>query len=195
MGAQQGTVLVAVRYDVAAGRPMIRLAHIESESVVTPWMTFGEGLRYVARRPRLWIGKQAASSALFQRFLGNVLDDTATINPNAVVFLHSVRGVNLWKKLTDKHACVCAQLLDGENVPRAAWANLRLIRVREQAPTMVNVRTDGPLLTSGYPLEVATSVKRLFSVEGALAPTYWSYGPPLDQHKKGHQLLPLDALA
>jgi hypothetical protein len=184
MGTQQGTVLAALRYDVTAGRPMIRLAHMESEAAITPWMPFGEGLRYVARRPRLMIGKQAAASTLFQQFLATVLDDTAAIDPNAVVFLHSIRGVSLWKKLADKHAHIGAQLLDGESAPRVAWVNLRLIRVREQAPTMVNVRTDGPLLPSGQPLQVATTVKRLFAVDGALAPTYWSYGPP-GQQKRG----------
>lgn len=184
MGTQQGTVLVALRYDISDGRPMIRLAHMESEATVTPWMLFGEGLRYVARRTRLMIGKQAAASTLFQQFLADVLDDTAAIDPNAVIFLHSVRGVGLWKKLADKHARIGAQVLDGESAPRTAWANLRLIRVREQAPTMVNVRTDGPLLPSGDRLEVATTVKRLFAVDGASAPTYWSYGPP-GQQKRG----------
>lgn len=184
MGAQQGTVLAALRYDVTVGRPMIRLAHMESEAVVTGWMPFEGGLRYVAHRARLGIGKQVAASALFQRFLADVLDDTAAVDPNAVVFLHSVRGVSLWKKLADKNTRFGMQTLDGDNTPRNAWSKLRLMRVREQAPTMINVRTDGPLLPSGQPLQVATSVKRLFSVAGALAPTYWSYGQP-GQQKRG----------
>jgi hypothetical protein len=184
MGGRQGTVLAAVRYDVAVGRPEIRLGHMEAEEVFTPWLTFEEGLRYVARRARFELPKIQQSSVFFQRFMTEVLDDTAKIDPNAVVFIDSTRLASMWKKLGDKGAKFGMQSLDADNAPRQAWAQLRLIRVREQAPTMVNVRKDGPLLPSGVPLEIATSVKRLFSIGGTQAPTYWSYGPP-GQKKRG----------
>jgi hypothetical protein len=74
--------------------------------------------------------------------------------------------------------------LDVDGGVRGAWTGLRLIRVREQAPTMVNVRKDGPPLPTGDALEVATTVRRLYAVAGAEAPTYWSYGPP-GQQKRG----------
>lgn len=184
MGMRQGTVFAAVRYDVSVGRPEIRLAHVEGEPVFSPWMPFAKGLRYVAQRSRFEIAKGQQAAAFFQRFLAEVLDDTAKIDPHAVVFLDSTRLASLWKKLSDKGAKFGLQLLDTDTTPREAWANLRLIRVREQAPSMVNVRKDGPLMPSGLPLEVATSVKRLFAISGTQAPTYWSYGPP-GQQKRG----------
>jgi len=184
MGARQGAVFVAIRYDVSSSRPEIRLAHVEGEPVRTAWMNFEEGLRYVARRARLEIAKGQQAPGQFQRFLADILDDTARIDPNAVIFLDSTRLAGLWKKLGDKGATFGEQLLDGEVSARPGWAKLRLIRVREQAPIMVNLRKDGPLAPSGTPVEVATSVKRLFAVAGASAPTYWSYGPP-GQQKRG----------
>jgi hypothetical protein len=184
MGRRKGTVLAAVRYDTALGRPQIRLAHVEAEPVSTEWMTFEEGLRYVARRPFLETGKGAQSAALFQRFLAEVLDDTARVDSHAVVFIDSTRIAGWWKRLGDKGARYGSQQMDADSGVRGAWAGLRLIRVREQAPTMVNIRKDGPPLPTGDKLEVATTVRRLYTVAGADAPTYWSYGPP-GQQKRG----------
>ncbi|GAB3464456.1 hypothetical protein GCM10027321_28340 [Massilia terrae] len=184
MGTRQGTVFAAIRYDVMSGRPEIRLAHLEAEPVHSEWMTFTEGLRYVARRARLEVAKGQQAPAQFQRFLADVLDDTARIDPHAVVFLDSTRLASLWRRLGDKGARFGMQALDVEAAARPGWAKLRLIRVREQAPVMVNVRKDGPVSPSGAPVEVATSVKRLFAVADASAPTYWSYGPP-GQQKRG----------
>ena len=50
---------------------------------------------------------------------------------------------------------------------------------------MVNLRNHGVKLESGESLKVATSVQRLFSIAGATAPTYWSFGPQMGQPKRG----------
>ncbi|MGO0792308.1 pPIWI_RE module domain-containing protein [Herbaspirillum seropedicae] len=185
MGDYLGTIVAATRVDSTTGRPQIRLAHAEAEPIYTPWMRFEEALAYVAKRSSLRIPAQKEAAAFYQKFIGEVLDDAAAIDPHAVVFIESTRSAGLWKRLADKNCEFGKQTLDSEQSTRQHWGNLRIIRVREQAPTMVNLRTLDHALENGERLRVSTSVQRLFAVSDATAPTYWSFGPPIGQHKRG----------
>lgn len=185
MGESQGTIIAATRVDNVTGRPQIRLAHAEAEPIYTPWMRFEQALAYVARRSSLRIPAQKDASAFYQKFVAEVLDEVAAEDPNSVVFIESTRSAGMWKRLADRTCAFGTQALDSEQVARPGWSSLRIIRVREQAPTMVNLRTLDHTLDNGERLRVSTSVQRLFSVSGASAPTYWSFGPPIGQHKRG----------
>ncbi|WP_423395552.1 RNaseH domain-containing protein [Burkholderia sp. LMG 21824] len=184
MGERRGTVVAAVRIDSKDSRPMIRLAHLESEPIYTDWMRFDEGLGYVARRTRLELPNKKNAPTFFQKFLAEVLDEAAERDPNSVVFIDSTRNASMWTRLTDRAAKFGQQALDGETGGRENWSGLRIIRVRDQAPTMVALREHDITHADGNRLAVATSVMRLFSVSCSLAPTYWSYGPP-GQTKRG----------
>jgi len=185
MGAKTGTVVAAIRVDSDSGRPQIRLAHQEAEPIFTSWMRFEDALAYVARRSILRIPDYKQAPEFFQRFLAEVLDEASARDPHSAIFIESTRSAKLWKRLADKTGTFGAQVLDAELEPRPQWRQMRIIRVRDQAPTMVSLRKHSLSLDSGDALRVATSVQRLFSVAGATAPTYWSYAPLMGQPKRG----------
>lgn len=185
MGAKSGTVVAAIRVDSDSGRPQIRLAHQEAEPIFTSWMRFEDALAYVARRSILRIPDSKQAPGFFQRFLAEVLDEAAARDPHSAIFIESTRSAKLWKRLADKTGAFGPQILDAELEPRPQWKQMRIFRVRDQAPTMVNLRKYGLALDNGNTLQVATSVQRLFSVAGATAPTYWSYAPLMGQPKRG----------
>lgn len=185
MGTRRGTVLASIRYDAGLALPSMRLAHMEKEPVFTPWMQFDQALCYLASRTRLEIPAKKVAPVFFQNFLALVLDEVAATAPNAVVLIDATRHKGLWRRLSDATAKYGPQSLDAEASPRQSWSGLRIIRVRTQSPTMVNIRHYEQLMESGAALRVATSVMRLFRVTGSSAPTYWSYGKPIGQYKRG----------
>jgi len=65
------------------------------------------------------------------------------------------------------------------------WPTLRLIRIREQAPTIGQEKVFGVSDDVGTPLRTWTSTPRLFRVGGATAPTFWSLARPGTHHKRG----------
>ena len=182
-GARPRMVYAASRVNVVDGSVWLRLAHLEQEPVISAWMRFDEALSYVAKRDRLEVGTGPAGQNLCQRFVKEVLDSLAGEDSGACVFLDTAHLRRAIPSLADAK-CGIGTFSTGVNtLAPKAWAGLRLIRVRDQVPLMVAMRSEaGP---DGTDLRWATSVRRLFSVDGASAPTFWSVAGPTTQHKRG----------
>ncbi len=182
---QTRTVLAAVRIEAASGRALIRIAHQESEEVFSEWMPFCDGLRYLSNRSRLAIATGKAARGFFQRFTASALDDIAARDPNAVVFIDSTRHAKHWSYLKDRTYRSDRIELEGGITVSDACNTLRIVRVRDLAPTMVHLNPRSvDNLDSGF-LIVPTSVQRLVQVIDADVPTYWSIAKPVGHSKRG----------
>lgn len=197
---QTRTVLAAVRIEASSGRALIRIAHQESEEVFSEWMPFSDGLRYLSNRPRIAIATGKAARGFFQRFAASVLGDIAASDPNAVVFVDSTRHAKYWSYLKDRTARSGRIEFEGGVTVSDACGSLRIVRVRDLAPTMVHLNprpVDNPGLEY---LVVPTSVQRLMQVVDAEVPAYWSMAKPVGHPKRGAscyrtRLLPKDGTA
>ncbi|ANH71345.1 hypothetical protein ACS15_0285 [Ralstonia insidiosa] len=182
---QMRTVLAAVRIDVSSGRTQVRIAHQESEEVFSDWMQFDDGLRYLSNRRRLGIATGKAARGFFQRFTASVLGDVAATDPNAVVFIDSTRHAKHWSYLKDRTTRSGMIEFEGGISAPDVCDTLRIVRVRDLAPTMIHLnprRVNNPGLEY---LLVPTSVQRLMQVNDAEVPTYWSIAKPIGHPKRG----------
>ena len=178
------TVLAAVRINPSNGRPLISLAHMEHSMIITKWMPFDEGLRYVAERPKIALPTGDKVRFFFQQFAAKALSDIAAADPNAVVFIDSTRHAKHWPYLRDRHEQVQHIEFDAGVSLTTSVKSLRLIRVREQSPTVVHLNLR-KYDDKGEFMKVPTSVQRLLRVKSAQVPTYWSIAKPITKSKRG----------
>lgn len=179
------SVFVATRMDCETGQAWVRFAHLAAETVQTDWMRFDEGARYLASTRMELPGPWAARREMLSQFFQRTFDDMMAVDPNAVVFIDSTRAARLASWLSDTGMREAARQIAPGVPAEQRWPTLRLIRIREQAPTIGQEKvfraTDG----AAAPLRTWTSTPRLFRVGGASAPTFWSLATPGTHHKRG----------
>lgn len=179
------SVFVATRMDCETGQTWVRFAHQAAEAVLTDWMRFDEGARYLASTkvelPSSWLGRRELLSLFFQ----STFDEMAAVDPNAVVFIDSTRAARLASWLSDTGMRESSRQVAPGVRTEQRWPTLRLIRIREQAPTIGQEKIFGIANEAGAFLRTWTSTPRLFRVGGASAPTFWSLARPGTHHKRG----------
>ncbi|ROH91760.1 DUF3893 domain-containing protein [Stagnimonas aquatica] len=178
--ADLATLVATARIEVATGKTCIKLAHLESEAIVTTWMTFDEALGYVAGRGRLTMGDYNAQKSLISKLLRESFDSLSSEDANAVVFVDATNMARFWPMLTNPKAKSDDIVIDGQAFPK--WNSLRLIRVRENAPMIVHQRS---ALFGDRSIEWATPVQRLIEAADTVVPTYWSIARTIGQFKRG----------
>ncbi|WP_343654262.1 RNaseH domain-containing protein [Paraburkholderia caribensis] len=185
LGDRAQSVFVATRLECETGRAWVRFAHQQAEPVITDWMRFDEGARYlVARRielPRTRVGQRTLLAQFFQ----NTFDQMATLDSNAVVFLDSTRLAGLASWLSDKGVANSTRVIGDSVVAGERWPTLRLLRIREQAPTIGQEKFFEPMSSEESSQRTWTSTQRLFSVGDTAVSTYWSLARPSTHHKRG----------
>ncbi|MCL2876542.1 MAG: DUF3962 domain-containing protein [Betaproteobacteria bacterium] len=183
-GKHHQLVLVATKLECSTGKAWVRFAHQGAGAVQTDWMRFDEGARYLAKGrvelPRTYPDKQV----MLSQFFVDTFDKITADDPNAVVFIDSTR---LAKKVGA--TWLSDTKMSGENLVTKGisaaqrWPTLRLIRIREQTPTIgQEEKYSSP---EGDSVCYWTSTKRLFRVGGASTPTFWSLATPSTHHKRG----------
>lgn len=179
------SIFVATRMDCETGQAWVRFAHQAAETVQTDWMRFDDGAKYLASTrvelPSTW----AAKRELMSQFFLSVCDDMIAVDPNAVVFIDSTRAARLASWLSDAGMRESGRQVVPGVLAEQRWPSLRLIRIREQAPTIGQEKFFGVSDAAGKPLRTWTSTPRLFRVGGATAPTFWSLARPGTHHKRG----------
>ncbi len=178
-------VFVATKLECASGRAWVRFAHENAEKVQTPWMRFDQGAQYLAGRrltlPRL----HSDQRDLLAKFFETTLDQLATDDPNAVVFIDSTRSARLARWLSDQGVIDARGAVAPGVDASVRWPGLRLLRVREQAPAIGQEKTYAAQAPSDPTVRAWTSTPRLFQVDPAALPTFWSLAGPTTKHKRG----------
>ncbi|NJD33669.1 MAG: DUF3893 domain-containing protein [Betaproteobacteria bacterium] len=179
------SVFVATKLECATGQAWVRFAHQGAEAIQTNWMRFDEGAKYlVAGRfelPRPW----ADQRALLARFIVTTFDQMAAHDRNAVMFIDSTRVARLASWLSDSGVLDEKRPITQGIAATERWPTLRLLRIREQAPSIGQEKLFEATSTDGNPLSTWTSTQRLFEVRGTAAPTFWSLARPSTHHKRG----------
>ncbi len=179
------SVLVATKLDRETGRAWVRFAHQAAEFTQSDWMRFDEGPQYLATTRVEFPHTSEQQRELTSKFLVSTFDHVAKLDPGAVIFIDSTRAARLASWLTDVSTRdnkreVAPQTFAGER-----WPGLRLVRIREQAPVIGQENTVLAEEEGAPPIKVWTSTQRLFHVNGATVPTYWSLAKPSTHHKRG----------
>lgn len=180
--AQQ--VFVATRLDCETGQAWVRFAHQAAEPVQSSWMRFDEGAKYLASTRMDLPAQSQSRRELLAQFFQSTFDDIFALDPHAVVFIDSTRAAKLASWLSDNGTRDgIRQVAQGVQAGQR-WPTLRLIRIREQAPSLgqekLHQAGDG-----ATPIRTWTTTPRLFRVGGAAAPTFWSLARPSTHHKRG----------
>lgn len=178
------SAFVATRLNCASGQAEVRFAFQSVEFVLTPWMRFDEGAKFLAAN-RVELPRQNDQRNLLAQFFTSTLDDLAALDPNAVVFIDSTRTARLASWLSDAGVGSAQREVATGVVASARWPTLRLIRIRDQAPTIGQLRLFDGKLPDGQQVRTWTSTQRLFEVRNTAAPTYWSLARPVSHHKRG----------
>ena len=179
------SVFVATRMDCETGQAWVRFAHQTAEIVQTDWMRFDEGAKYLASTRMELPAPWAARRELLAQFFQSTFDDMVAVDPNAVVFIDSTRAARLASWLSDSGMRETSRQVAPGVLTAQRWPTLRLIRIREQAPTIGQEKIFGVSNGAEAPLRTWTSTPRLFRVSGASAPTFWSLARPGTHHKRG----------
>ncbi|WP_313073928.1 RNaseH domain-containing protein [Melaminivora sp.] len=179
------SVFVATRMDCETGQAWVRFAHQTAEIVQTDWMRFDEGAKYLASTRMELPAPWAAKRELLAQFFQSTFDDMVAVDPNAVVFIDSTRAARLASWLSDSGMRETSRQVAPGVLTAQRWPTLRLIRIREQAPTIGQEKIFGVSNGAEAPLRTWTSTPRLFRVSGASAPTFWSLARPGTHHKRG----------
>jgi len=192
------SVLVATKLECATGTAWVRFGHQESELVITDWMSMDDGMHYLAARAVALPAKAVSLREFTSNFFVRTFDEFSEIDPGALIFLDSTRGAKLASWLTDqKLRDEDRHIATGVTISKQ-WPLLRLIRVREQAPVIGQEKHFGKSLQhENQEVRTWTSVDRLFRVESASVPTFWSLSKARTHHKRGAScyreiLLPVD---
>ncbi len=179
------SAFVSTRLNCATGEAEVRFAHRGADPVMTPWMRFDLGAQYLASNRIELPSGHLNQRALLANFIISTFDELISIDPNAVVFIDSTRNAKLASWLSDSGV----QETEREVAPKVfvskRWPTLRLIRIREQAPTIGQQRFFDGTLPDGGPVRTWTATQRLFEVHDTSAPTFWSLARPLSHHKRG----------
>lgn len=182
---RQQSVFVATRLECATGESWVRFAHAEAEHVMSPWMRFDQGAKYLASRRVELPRTNADQRMLLANFFADTFDDITSLDPSAVVFIDSTRTARLASWLGDVGVRTPQRQIAAGVVLSQRWPMLRVLRVREQAPAIGQEKFHGHSTEHGVLIRSWTSTQRLFEVEGTSAPTFWSLAKPSTHHKRG----------
>ena len=184
-GERQQSVFVATKLEVATGQAWVRFAHQLAEPVVTSWMRFDEGAKYLASSRMEMPGKRPDRMTLASRFFEAVFDDLCATDPNAIVFIDSTRHASHAPWLSDRGVQGKGLEVSPGVFAGTRWPTIRLLRIREQTPSLGLQRTFDGTRPDGKPVSTWTTAPRLFQVGGVTAPTFWSLSKPPAHQKRG----------
>ena len=114
---------------------------------------------------------------MYRQFCTGLLTELQQHHPGALVFIDSNHGAALWPWLSDK-----------DHSPDSRWQSLRIVRVRDQAPQLIQHKTTSYHKAEDCsPVAIihATTVPRLFRVGASRAEIYWSLAKPQGNYKRG----------
>lgn len=178
-------VMVSTRLECASGTAWVRFAHQDAETVVTGWMRFDEGARYLACRrlaaPKLMDDQRALMADLTIA----TLDDLAALDPNAAIFIDATRSARWARWLTD------AALRSSTNEVAPGihlsdrWRGLRVFRIRALAPTVGQEKRWLVDDDDTQQVTTWTTTQHLLRVGGTPVPTFWSIAKPIGHYKRG----------
>lgn len=179
------SLFVATRLECSSGHAWVRFAHQGAEAIVTPWMRFDAGAKYLAsgrfELPRAHVDQRA----LLAQFFVTTFDELAELDPSAVVFIDSTRSARLASWLADPGVRDDKRQVAPGVLASQRWPSLRLLRIREQAPAIGQEKVFEAESGKDSFLRTWTSTQRLFQVGGTTAPTFWSLARPSTHHKRG----------
>lgn len=179
------SVFVATRLDCDTGEAWVRFAHLLADPVQSDWMRFDAGAKYLVDSRIELPSSNLDKRELLARFFESTFEDIAARDPNAVVFIDSTRNARLASWLSDKGVGDARRQISPGVVASQRWPNLRLLRIREQAPAIAQEKVCEILAPDGSTVRTWTSTPRLFEVRGTAAPTFWSLARPTSHHKRG----------
>ena len=179
------SVFVATRLERDNGQAWVRFAHQGAEAIITPWMRFDQGAKYLTSSRMELPRSHEEQRALLSEFFSSTFDDLVAIDPNAVVFIDSTRSARLASWLTDKGVRDTKRQVAQGIYASERWPTLRLLRIREQAPVIGQEKLFNQEAADGPVPRTWTSTQRLFQVGGTCAPTFWSLARPTTHHKRG----------
>ncbi|MEC3768774.1 RNaseH domain-containing protein [Cupriavidus sp. SS-3] len=182
---RQQSVFVATRLECATGEAWVRFAYADAEHVMSPWMRFDQGATYLASRRVEFPRMNADQRILLANFFASTFDDITSLDANAVVFIDSTRTARLASWLGDVGVRTSQRQIAPGIVLSQRWPMLRVLRVREQAPSIGQEKIHGHSTEHGMLVRSWTSTQRLFEVDGTSAPTFWSLAKPSTHHKRG----------
>lgn len=174
--AKSAEVAVASRVNVSTGLTEVKIGHQLAEFVITDWMPFTKAIQYLTQRcmSTLSLGKKKADrQALFQYFCSEVLDEAERKTPLAYVYIKAEGGRKYWSLLAD------SGVLQLVNEAKTRWPSLRVVRVREQAPKLIQEKFDND------GIDKTTTTVSMFKVRASDIPVYWSLGEPVQQYTRG----------
>lgn len=177
LGGPVRKLIAATRIDPQGGETMVKLAHRLDQPRISDWMPFAKATRYLATQSTLKLGNYQDARALYQSFCTGLLTELQQNYPGALVFIDSSHGASLWPWLSDKG-----------NARDARWQNLRIVRVRDQAPQLIQQKTTRyNKVEDASPVSIihATTVPRLFRISASHAQLYWSLAKPQGNYKRG----------
>lgn len=179
-------VMVSTRLECASGTAWVRFAHQDAEPVVTGWMRFDEGARYLASR-RLAAPKSVDDQrALMADLTIATLDDLAALDANAAIFIDATRSARWARWLTDVALRSSANEVAKGIHLSDRWPGLRVFRIRALAPTVGQEKKRW--LGDADDLQQVTTwtiTPHLLRVGGTPVPTFWSIAKPTGHFKRG----------
>ena len=177
LGGAVRKLIAATRIDQQGGQTMVKLAHRLDQPRTSDWMPFAQATSYLAKQSKLTLGKRKDAQALYRQFCTGLLTELQQHHPGALVFIDSTHGAGLWPWLSDKG-----------HSRDTRWPSLRIVRVRDQAPQLIQHKTTVfHKVEDGSPVSIihATTVPRLFRIGISRAEIYWSLAKPQGNYKRG----------
>ena len=178
-------VFVATRLECSSGQAWVRFAHADVEDVQTPWMRFDEGAKYLTGRRLVFPRAHGDQRELLAKFFESTFDQLTTDDPNAVIFIDSTRAARLARWLADQGVSEARGEVRAGVIASTRWPGLRLLRIREQAPSIGQEKLYAAQTEGDPSVRTWTSTAKLFQVGGASVPTFWSLAKPTTHHKRG----------
>lgn len=173
--ASYAELLVFSKVHIKSGVTEIKIAHVAKNKCITDWMPMTTANKYIASKSnsKLLLGADNKSKKDFvSETIQSFLKDVNKNSPNAYVLLHAEGCRRFWPRVTDQQAYSLS--LDACR----EWPNIRIIRVRHQAPKIIREK-----VVNG--IAVPTTIKGLLKIQSPLLPVYWSLGSPAQHYKRG----------
>jgi hypothetical protein len=137
-------IAVAARVDVETGRISAHLGYVDASGRMKTceFLPLGRALVQVARAGQTSLGPSSERGRNFMTFLRAVLENTASLDPNAIVLVDATNIAGLWRWLSDRQFSSDVFLGDASERLPAAWGSLRFVRIREQAVGRVAIHKE-----------------------------------------------------
>lgn len=184
-GDRPQSVFVATKLECSTGEAWVRFAHQAAEPVISRWMRFDEGAKYLVTGRMELPRSRLDQRGLLAQFFENTFDELSAHDRNGVVFIDSTRLARLASWLSDPGVKDQRRVVAPGIQATDRWPSLRLLRIREQAPAIGQEKLHGDASAGDQVVRTWTSTQRLFQVQGTAAPTFWSLARPSTKHKRG----------